>query len=109
MSNIHDVKTMEEFVKVAGAAEGQVLIDFHAPGCGPCEDQAPEVVKLAEGCPSATVIRVNVEEASDLADAFNVDGTPTLLVAATGAEATPGAAKEVGDVAEARKKMKCAR
>ncbi len=61
-------------------SERPVLVDFYAPWCGPCNTLAPTVAKLADDFAGrATVAKVNVDEASQLASRFRVEGIPTLL------------------------------
>lgn len=56
-----------------------VLIDFWAPWCPPCKEFVPVFEAAAERHPDATFCRVNTEEASGLAQAFEVVSIPTLI------------------------------
>lgn len=69
-------------------ASGVTLVDFWAEWCGPCRMIAPLIDELAgeyEG--KATMAKVNVDEASSLAEEFGVNSIPTLLIMKDGAEA----------------------
>jgi len=56
-----------------------VLIDFWAPWCPPCKEFVPVFEAAAEHHPDMTFCRVNTEEASGLAQAFEVVSIPTLI------------------------------
>ena len=61
--------------------EQPTLIDFYADWCGPCRTVAPVVESLAEEYKGrARVVKVNVDESPDLAQAFGVMSIPTLVV-----------------------------
>jgi len=71
--------TVEDFD--AAVASGVVLVDFWAPWCGPCRQQAPilaDVAQRVEG--RAAVMKVNIDDAPQLAARFDVQSIPTLIV-----------------------------
>ncbi len=85
MSNAMEL-TSENFD--ATVSEGVTLVDFWAEWCGPCKMIAPILDEIAadyEG--KATVGKVNVDDAADLATKFGVSSIPTLLVIKNGEEA----------------------
>jgi thioredoxin 1 len=58
-----------------------VLVDFWAPWCGPCKAIAPSVDALAEELAGKLkVVKVNTDEAPDVAGKYGVMSIPTLLV-----------------------------
>jgi thioredoxin 1 len=57
-----------------------VLVDFWAEWCGPCKALAPILDEIAtETDGQATVTKVNVDEASALAQKYGIRGIPTII------------------------------
>ena len=62
-------------------SELPVLVDLWAPWCGPCHMIAPIVEKLAgEYTGRLKVAKLNVDENPRTANAYHVQGIPTLLI-----------------------------
>ncbi|NLC34149.1 MAG: thioredoxin [Erysipelothrix sp.] len=65
----------------AAVASGVVLVDFYADWCGPCKMLAPVLDELAADVSGkATVIKVNVDTESELAQKYQVSSIPALKV-----------------------------
>ena len=73
-----DVKTEAELN--AATATGQVLVDFWATWCGPCRMMGQRIEsELVPSMPSLKVVKVNVDEAPELAAKFGVMSIPALF------------------------------
>lgn len=66
--------------------EKPVLVDFYADWCGPCKMLSPMVDQVAQENETIKVVKVNVDEAQDLALQYQVMSIPTLVVIKEGKE-----------------------
>lgn len=62
-----------------------VLVDFWATWCGPCRRQGPIIEEMAEE--GYNVGKLDVDENMSIAQAYQVQGVPTLMVFKNGKEA----------------------
>ena len=67
-------------------SEKPVLIDFYADWCGPCKMISPIVEAVAKENEDIKVVKVNVDDAQDLAIKYEVMSIPTLVVIKNGEE-----------------------
>lgn len=67
-------------------SEKTVLIDFYADWCGPCKMISPIVEAVAKENKDIKVVKVNVDDAQDLAIKYEVMSIPTLVVIKNGQE-----------------------
>ena len=63
----------------AAIKEGTVLVDFFATWCGPCKMLAPVLEEVSKET-DATIIKVDVDEASALAAEYGIQAVPTLML-----------------------------
>lgn len=68
------------FEKIVLKANKPVLVDFYADWCGPCRMLAPTIEELDETRKDILVIKVNVDEAQELAMQYHVMSIPTVLL-----------------------------
>jgi thioredoxin 1 len=74
-----------QFAGEVEKATGPVVVDFYATWCGPCKMLSPRLDKLAgEFSGKIKFVKVNVDEAQELAGRFRVEGIPTLLFVKNG-------------------------
>jgi len=78
IAKISDAKSWETTVM---SSQRPVFVDFWAEWCGPCRMVSPVVEELAkefEG--TVNFVKVNVDEANELASRYNVFSIPTLAI-----------------------------
>jgi len=69
------------FLELVRVSELPVLADFWAEWCGPCRLVAPAIERLAhEYSGRLLTVKVNVDRKPDVAQAYEVDGIPTILL-----------------------------
>lgn len=78
MKNVLEI-TENNFQSEVLQATVPVVVDFYAPWCGPCKMIAPLLDQLAaefEG--RIKFVKLNVDEAPEVAGRYDVTGVPTL-------------------------------
>ena len=63
-----------------------VLIDFYADWCGPCKMFSPIVESVAEENEDIKVVKIDVDNAQDLAIKYQIMSIPTIVVIKNGQE-----------------------
>lgn len=80
--------TKDNFAQQVLQAKQPVLVDFWATWCGPCRMLAPVLEQIAQERQDIRVCKINVDEEPLLAQQFQIDSIPTLLIFQNGKQLT---------------------
>ena len=78
--------TSANFEKEVINSDKTVLIDFYADWCGPCKAYSPIVESVATENEDIKVVKINVDNAQDIAIKYQVMSIPTTVVIKNGQE-----------------------
>ena len=77
--NIYDFKNVDDSGELSFLGDNPVVVDFHAPWCGPCRVLGPIIDELNEEYDNVDFYKVDTEQEMELAAAFGIMSLPTLL------------------------------
>ena len=75
---MEQIKTKQEFNQLTNENKN-VVIDFYASWCGPCKMLAPIFENVAATTQNVKFVKVNVDEATELASLFGIQSIPTMI------------------------------
>ena len=61
-------------------AVGEVLVDFWAPWCGPCQMMAEVLEEMETKIPNIKIVKVNVDDEPELAIEYGISSIPAFLL-----------------------------
>jgi thioredoxin 1 len=74
-------KLPPSFFELIRTSETPVLVDFWAEWCGPCRMVSPTIARLAsEFSGKILTVKVNVDRRPSIAEAFQVQSIPTIML-----------------------------
>ena len=82
---IVEMLTKKSFTKLLSSHK-KVFVDFHAKWCPPCKTIMPEVENLAEKFSKIKFVKIDVDEAEELAYDHQISKMPTFIVFENGIE-----------------------
>ncbi len=59
---------------------GKVLVDFYADWCGPCQVLGPILAEVAAEQTDVKIVKVNVDNAQEIAGNYRVMSIPTMIL-----------------------------
>ena len=77
--NVYDLKKVDESGELKFLGKNPVIVDFHAPWCGPCRVLGPIIDELNEEYDNVDFYKVDTEDEMELAASFGIMSLPTLL------------------------------
>lgn len=84
MQNIISKNELDNIVK----SDKLTVVDFWAPWCGPCRMLSAVIESYANSHPEVSIVKVNVDEAKELAAEYNIQSLPTIILFKNGREIT---------------------
>ena len=83
---VEHLKSKSEFEQYI-SKHPKVVVDFWAEWCGPCRVLGPIFEAASEELSDVKFVKVNVDEARDIAADFYIQAIPTMIVFEDGKEA----------------------
>lgn len=84
MEQVNDTNFEQAVLK----ANKPVLVDFFADWCGPCRQMLPIADELSQEMASQVkIVKLNVDEAENTAEKYEIQSIPTMILFKNGAKA----------------------
>ena len=78
--------TSKNFEEEVLQTQKPVIVDFYADWCGPCRMLAPIMQEIASENDEIKVVKINVDEAQDIAEKYGIMSIPTSVIIKNGQE-----------------------
>uniref|UniRef100_A0A7S0WDJ7 Thioredoxin domain-containing protein n=1 Tax=Hemiselmis tepida TaxID=464990 RepID=A0A7S0WDJ7_9CRYP len=79
-SAVQEIADVDEWNAACEKSKGKLIVAYHtAAWCGPCKMIWPHVTQIAQAKPEVTFLKIDVDEAQDVAAANNISAMPTFL------------------------------
>lgn len=88
MAILH-IENASQFEKEVLQSQKPVLVDFFATWCGPCRMVAPILDEIAQEREDFKIVKVDVDQAQELAARYQIMSIPTLIVFKNGVPGAP--------------------
>lgn len=76
--------TGADYEKEVLQSDKPVLIDFWASWCGPCQMLGPVIEEVSNEVDDVKFVKINTEEAPEIAEKFSIMYIPTLVLLENG-------------------------
>lgn len=83
---IHSVNELETKLNAASRTSRLVILYFTATWCGPCRFISPVYTSCATNYPKSVFLKVDIDEARDVAARWNISSVPTFFFIKNGKE-----------------------
>jgi thioredoxin 1 len=80
---VKQVSDMGDFKNIINS-NAHVIVDFFATWCGPCKTLAPQLDQMARENPQVCFLKIDVDEADDIASEYGISAMPTVHIFNTG-------------------------
>ncbi|XP_043252374.1 thioredoxin-2 [Colletes gigas] len=74
---VDDATTLESELTKAG--DKLVVLDFFALWCNPCKAIAPKITELLKEIPDIVFLKIDVDEAHEIAQQYQITSMPTFV------------------------------
>lgn len=76
----------QNFEEVVLKSDKLVVVDFFATWCGPCQMLSPVLEEISHELADVTIVKVDVDEAPQLAEKYGVFSIPNVVMIKDGKE-----------------------
>jgi len=83
---IHSTGELEKKLSAASKTSRLAILYFTATWCGPCRFISPIYTSLAEKYPKVVFLKIDIDEARDVAASWNISSVPTFFFVKNGKE-----------------------